>query len=217
MSKFSHSDLRTIANAEMDKWGLVSKGWSFKINDAIRRLGACSYKIKKLSVTAGHIKHDTDADVIDTVRHEIAHALHYEMYVDAGQEDAFYARRWTGRKWVRNVAPHGAEWKRIALKVGVNNPTARSSSKANDERVMKWRLVIIKWDNTVKDGNASYQRFLKNLSKRYLPRRATVGQLYLVRGADWKRVQDGKLSVGNLSFYQDHQHTPIRIPAAQMS
>ena len=60
---------------ELDKWGL--KDWSIRLNQNAdsRFLGLCSYKDKCIILSAHHIDIHPDADVRNTILHEVAHAL----------------------------------------------------------------------------------------------------------------------------------------------
>jgi predicted SprT family Zn-dependent metalloprotease len=203
MSNFSRSDAHTIALAEMDKWGLIERGWSFKFCNRKRQMGYCSYKDSSIYVSIYHVEHDNKETVIGTIRHEIAHALHYFAYLDANRASDFSARYYTGRKWVQKVPPHGAEWKKFAIMVGAS-PSATCKTSTMSVNVQKrWRMVIVN-QSVVEETPNRCDRFLKNLSKRYLrgQKQKTLGNLFLVRDGDWKRVQDGTMSVNELQYYQ---------------
>lgn len=210
MEQFTHAEARAVALAEMTKWGLIDRGWKFLIDNAKTRHGQCSYTEKRISLTRNRIDHDSKEQVVYTIRHEIAHALHLYVYVDAGRREDFYARRWTGRKWVRKVAPHGVEWKGIARKVGVKKPASSSAGNARKNVIQKWRVVLVK-NGTVTDTDSGYHRFPKRMSARYYRGRKseTLGNLFLVRGSQWKSYLDGRLSVARMSFYQDLQTAPV--------
>jgi hypothetical protein len=202
MEQFSNkAHVLIIAQAEMTKWGLDMKGWKFKIDNATSRHGCCDYKALTLSVSSNRITYDSKEDVVNTIRHEIAHALHYEEYNAAGLIYDFFRRNHNGRRIVR---PHGREWKTIARRVGVSDPKSASAGNARKERVMNWRMVIVHANKTVEDGNHGCTRFLKHMSRRYMTGRknSTIGKLFLVNGTDWKAVQDGTLCVNDLKFYQ---------------
>ena len=202
MAEFSsHSDVHAIAIAEMKKWGLISLGWNFAIDTGSRN-GCCNTRTKMLTVTRDRVEYDDKDAVINTIRHEIAHALHYEQYVYAGREGEFYARSLRGRRWVRNVPPHGAEWKRIARKVGVSNPKSASKSNATSQRVTKWRLVIVT-NGKIEDAEQGFQRFPKSLSRRYLrgQKNRTLGNLFVVKTTEWNKYLNGDIREPVL--YQD--------------
>ena len=50
-------------------------GWSFTFDHAKRRGGACHYGRKEISLALGFAEAASDAEVEDTILHEIAHAL----------------------------------------------------------------------------------------------------------------------------------------------
>ena len=89
--------VQKLALREMDKWGLIEDGWTFYWNTSARPslLGTCNYSSKSVQLS-GHTvdRHYDEAEVTDTIRHEIAHAL-------------------AGRK-----TTHGSEWRKAAVMTG---------------------------------------------------------------------------------------------------
>ena len=51
------------------------KDWKIKFDHAQRRAGACYFDKKVLSFSANFLRKATDEEIIDTVLHEIAHAI----------------------------------------------------------------------------------------------------------------------------------------------
>jgi predicted SprT family Zn-dependent metalloprotease len=86
---------------EMENWGLRANGWTWKWDNAKRRHGVCKFGPKCLSFSRPLFRINDEAVCLDTIRHEVAHAL------------AGYA------------AAHGPEWQRWAVKVGAT-PRARA-------------------------------------------------------------------------------------------
>lgn len=84
--------LRAIADCELRKYGLVD--WSFGLNSAKRRLGVCKYRSRRIEISEFYAVHNPAEAVLDTLRHEIAHAL-------AGPG-----------------AKHGPRWKAVAKRLG---------------------------------------------------------------------------------------------------
>lgn len=72
----------------------VLKNWAFKKSRAKMRYGYCNYRTKTLSVSTRLLEHASKEQIIDTVLHEVAHAL---------------AGRGTG---------HGPKWKNVARELG---------------------------------------------------------------------------------------------------
>ena len=64
-----------LLRAELNKYGLTD--WSVRLNQNAdsRFLGLCSYKDKCIILSAHHIDIHPDVDVINTIKHEVAHAL----------------------------------------------------------------------------------------------------------------------------------------------
>lgn len=85
----------TIAFCEMNKWGLYPS-WTFAFDNAKLRAGACFHRSKKITLSRHFVENNSKEAVLDTLRHEIAHAL-------AGPK-----------------AHHGQQWKVLAVKVGAN-------------------------------------------------------------------------------------------------
>lgn len=83
-----------LAAGEMRAWGLFDLGWSFAWNDRVRALGLCNYQTRTIYLSTHYVKVGCHDDVLDTIRHEIAHAL-------AGC-----------------YAGHGPAWKAMCLRVG---------------------------------------------------------------------------------------------------
>ena len=100
-------ELEAIAERELLRHGL--QGWSFGWARTKRRLGACNYRTKRIEIAEYYARHNPREMVLDTLLHEIAHAL-------AGPK-----------------ARHGPAWKAIAKKLGA---TPRACDTGNETVVM---------------------------------------------------------------------------------
>lgn len=114
----SLDDVRLLAEALMDALGaahlgvpLQARGWTFGFDRARVRLGRCAFGRgrKTITLSAAHARQGWTAEVEDTVRHEIAHALDFET---------------------RGRSGHDATWKRWADRCGA---TPRACSRAPRE------------------------------------------------------------------------------------
>lgn len=67
----------TIALAEehMSHYGLLAKGWKFKLDGSTKRFGICRNRIKTISMSRRLSELNDRPTVEDTILHEIAHAL----------------------------------------------------------------------------------------------------------------------------------------------
>ena len=83
-------ELEAIASTEMAKHGL--HGWTFGLATTKRRLGVCKFQSKRIEIAEYYALNNPSESVLDTLLHEIAHAL-------AGPR-----------------AGHGPAWKAIAIR-----------------------------------------------------------------------------------------------------
>jgi hypothetical protein len=81
----------TFLRAELDKYGL--RNWKVRLNNDPNSgfLGLCSYKDKCIILNTHHVDIHPDAEVINTIRHEVAHALcpgqqHNEIWAAKAKE-----------------------------------------------------------------------------------------------------------------------------------
>jgi len=106
--------LGETATVLFTKHGLA--GWSFGLTQAKRRLGVCNYRRKRIEIGEYYALHNPDEAVLDTLLHEIAHAL-------AGPE-----------------AGHGPAWKAIAVRIGAT-PRACDDSPDTVVEPGDWRAT----------------------------------------------------------------------------
>jgi len=83
---------RDLALTLMAEHG-ISDTWTFAFDNATRRMGLCNYRKHTISVSRHFAEHASEAQVRDTILHEIAHAL-------------------------TPGAKHGPGWKVVALRIG---------------------------------------------------------------------------------------------------
>ena len=86
------ASIATMARGLMDEHGLAE--WTFAFLEAKRRLGDCNFHERVIRIGRAHALDASEAEIRDTILHEIAHAL-------AGPE-----------------ARHGPQWKAIAKRIG---------------------------------------------------------------------------------------------------
>jgi predicted SprT family Zn-dependent metalloprotease len=57
--------------------GLAQKGWTFKYDNAIRRAGCCNYRKQVISLSRHYVEYNSnnEKDIMNTIIHEIAHAV----------------------------------------------------------------------------------------------------------------------------------------------
>ena len=99
---------RTLALRLFDELGreilgepLQDRGWTFGFDRARRRLGVCRVREKRITLSALLSRTLPEAEVEDTVRHEIAHAVDHELHPNR-----------------RNRRAHDRTWKALARRCG---------------------------------------------------------------------------------------------------
>lgn len=92
------------------------KRWVIEYDNAKKRAGMCQLKGKKISVSRHHITQNGVEMVKDTLLHEFAHAIAFELYKETG---------------------HGIIWQKIALTIGAK-PKATGRFNLPDA---PWALV----------------------------------------------------------------------------
>ncbi|MEM8487751.1 MAG: SprT-like domain-containing protein [Bacteroidota bacterium] len=86
--------IEKFANEALVRYELAEAGWTFRWDRARRRFGSCDYGRQQITLSIHLAKINTLAQCMDTVLHEVAHAL-------AGQ-----------------AAGHGPAWKEACRRVG---------------------------------------------------------------------------------------------------
>lgn len=74
--------------------GLPERGWRFELDNAKRRLGVCRTRSRIISISKPSLLLNSEDEVLDTILHEIAHAL------------------------APSGAHHGWQWKMMARSIG---------------------------------------------------------------------------------------------------
>ncbi len=77
---------------QMEKYGL--KDWKFRWTDSTKTLGMCWHRTKEIGLSRRYVQLNDAESVLDTIRHEIAHAI------------------------VGHAAGHGPLWQAIAIGIG---------------------------------------------------------------------------------------------------
>jgi predicted SprT family Zn-dependent metalloprotease len=96
-----------LLEQELRKNGLVEKGWRGAFDSAKRRCGLCCYHSRTIYLSRPYVTLNDEALVLDTIRHEIAHAL-------AG-----------------GFAGHGRVWQLQAIACGAKPQRCKSQDEVN--------------------------------------------------------------------------------------
>tara|TARA_R110001583_G_scaffold50017_1_gene156194 strand:+ start:6214 stop:6714 length:501 start_codon:yes stop_codon:yes gene_type:complete len=107
---------RNIALKLMRQHGVSD--YTFKWDRAVRRFGCHNGRLKTLSLSRPMTEHETNEKrVINTILHEIAHALDYKK---------------------RGKSNHDSEWKRVAMSIGCSGERCSSMAGLDQSNFMKW-------------------------------------------------------------------------------
>ena len=101
---------QALTHILMHKHGLLGN-WKFRWQNKKVSLGTCSYRKKEIRLSKWYVELNDEAEVRDTILHEIAHALSYERHGSKG-------------------IGHGRLWKSICREIGAI-PRACSKGKLN--------------------------------------------------------------------------------------
>lgn len=104
------------------KINLLDLGWCFEFNDRKRAAGLCSKRSKTIYISKWLLEQNLDRALKfeDTIRHEIAHALDFE---------------------IRGTSNHDKVWKMIARQVLSNGERCYDSSEIGVVEITKYTLV----------------------------------------------------------------------------
>ena len=111
------SDAHRLAVQKMEQYGLIAQGWSFSWKDGSWQIGMCYYRSKRIKLSRSFVLLNTEAEILDTILHEIAHAL------------------------VPPRSGHGPVWKAKACELGA---TPRSCAQGKVESMPKKFLATCK-------------------------------------------------------------------------
>lgn len=138
MSKVTPKRVRLLAHGLLKQYGLDELGWRFQWSSHKRRFGQCDYRKKLIEVSEFMFRMtvpEQREDFLDTVKHEVAHALAYIKDGHCG---------------------HGKPWKKWAVKLGAN-PRATSQIKFKDS-LEGVKYVIIDTSNNDKIVQRYYRK-----------------------------------------------------------
>jgi predicted SprT family Zn-dependent metalloprotease len=115
------TELREVARQKMAESGL--HGWTFALSQAKRRLGVCKHRARRIEIGEYYARHNPAETVLDTLLHEIAHAL-------AGPG-----------------AGHGPQWRAIAVRLGAT-PRACDTSPETVVHPGDWQATCPSCERT---------------------------------------------------------------------
>lgn len=154
-----------LAKIEMSKhlWGT---SWSFSWNKRKRSFGLCNYRKQEIQLSSFLTPTQPDSDVLDTIRHEIAHAL-------------------------TPGAGHGRKWKLVAMRLGATPlSTSSSDTMTTEERNPTWVMVAPGGKIVKEYYRKPASKMFARVGRMWVTgqQAATQGKLQLVPYAEYKRM-----------------------------
>lgn len=154
------------------------ESWCLAFDFARRRAGACFPTQKRISLSHYHIELNDWPVVKDTLIHEVAHALAWEIYREKG---------------------HGKHWQRLVTELGGE---AKATGRFNLPR-SNWVVV---WRNVEQQQMTKVaERFRRNRSIRHWALRGkpeSLGQLYYVTQEEYQAWVEQKIEFTEVRFFQ---------------
>lgn len=142
-----------IAKELMEKHGVTAMGYKFRFNNRRRAAGTCKWGYKTIELSLPITTHANEADVTDTILHEIAHAL---AGADAGH----------GWKWVQIARSIGCKGNRC-----FDERTKPSTTEAY-KLVAKYKAVCVNghehFANRAKKKKSSCGRCSSRFDERFV-------------------------------------------------
>ena len=147
----------------------LERDWSFKWlkSSAFRTYGKCVYGPKLIKLNRDFVRLASDAEVIDVLLHEIAHAITFIRYANT-------------------VRGHGPEWKRCCVAIGAK-PEQYYKGECKLAGVAKqptYHMIIETTGEVIKHYyKRPSAKVLLGIKRRYLPSRkaATLGHLAIIK------------------------------------
>lgn len=167
---------------------LREKGYrAIVVNRKANYFGQCDCRKRTVCVNLHLHRHSDREQVVDTMLHEIAHALDHSIYGRSSQ--------------------HGEKWKTICIEIGCNDKaTSKSATKVQYTYVM----CLHDRDNSILEFVRGYNRKpTRTTIGKYLPHtflkrdeEGTLGKLIVYPWNTWKRMCD---NYGISYFKEDNE------------
>lgn len=169
--------IKEIQQQLMQEFPFLSQ-WTVNFDNAKRRAGICRLSSKEICISRSHALNNGEDVVRDTILHEFAHAIAYELFKETG---------------------HGKRWKEVARMIGA---TPKASGKFNLPNA-PWLLVHrCSKSNQLQPISERYRRNKKIKNYFLTGRPETKGELYFVAQSEFEQFRQGVLEQSSLVLVQ---------------
>ena len=161
-------DAERLAKEEIDKWlGDLQIPWTFGWNNRKRAFGVCNYKLKKIILSKPLTEVETEKQVLDTIRHEIAHAL-------------------------TPGAGHGYQWKAWAMKIGASTDRCATFSEGVELNIDPKYVLVCPMNKICKKYyKKPNEKTFQKLKFMYIPgrRQDTLGKMKIIEYKEYLEIR----------------------------
>ncbi len=156
----------SLLKKKLTEHGLAQKGWEGSLDSAVRRFGICRPSTKEISISRTLCAHNSEEEVLDTILHEIAHAL---VTIETGED-----------------CGHDERWKAVCRRIG-----ARPERCYDDEEVespVKPWLLVHKDSREVFSSHRTKPK--TNLDETYIRgrKKETLGKLEMIPNPEFQAL-----------------------------
>jgi len=189
-------DALSLLTASLDEHGLSELGWTGALDNALRRFGSCSRHAKRITLSRHLATINTDEETLDTVLHEVAHALAWvEHDEDCG---------------------HDGRWQAIASRVGAR-PERTVDAEETSSVAGAFYLVH-------SDTGEVFRSFYKRPQDRDLAetwirgrRSETEGKLAVITARELARLQGDGQAEGNPDLIHSFDKSTVQDLGAELT
>ena len=151
------------------EWHTILASYDFILKlDKTKYYGWCDWAIKQIQINQHKLDYQDEPEVIDTILHEMAHAIHAKY-------DGF--------------SDHSPRWRHFAKSIGANPRATGKPCKAPKD----YRFVWVLWDGEIKKSYSAKTRKPRNVPVNVrMPsmfwngeKERTLGKLKLITWSEW--------------------------------
>lgn len=82
-------EIPILAEKLLKEFQLAKRGWKFQWGFSTNYVGLCRIKVRIIEISHDYAAQNSLKVIENTIRHEIAHALHWEIYHETGHNETW--------------------------------------------------------------------------------------------------------------------------------
>ena len=186
----------SLLSSRLDQHGLSELGWTGALDNTVGRFGTCSLRKKRISLSRHLASINSDEETLDTVLHEIAHALTWvEHNDDCG---------------------HDERWQAIAARIGARPERTVDAEEVNS---VAGAFYLVHSETGEVFGSYYKRPPERNLASRWIRgRRAeTEGKLTVITARELARLQGDDDSDENPNLIHAFEQRTVKALSAKLN